>query len=258
MSVPPDIEVDAALFEFALRLGDSALVLGQRISAWTGHAPVVEEDLALTNVALDLVGQARLWLTLAGDVEGAGRDEDRLAYYRDASEYRNVLLVERPNGNFADTIVRQFLFDTWHFYLLQRLGSSNDERVAGIAQKSVREVAYHVRRSGDWVVRLGDGTDLSRTRVQAALDELWPYTGELFAPDDIDRAVAGRGIGCDLAALREPWLRHVDGILADATLARPKDGWMHSGGKSGRHTEQLGYLLAEMQSVRRSIPGDRW
>ncbi len=250
--------LDSALFEFALRLGDTTLVLGQRVSAWTGHAPIVEEDLALTNVALDLVGQARLWLTLAGQIENAGRDEDALAYFRDAHEFRNVLLVERPNGNFADTMARQFLFDTWHFYTLQRLATSRDERVAAIAQKSVREVAYHVRRSGDWVVRLGDGTDVSRARMQAALDELWPYTGELFVSDDVDRELFERGVGCDFEALREPWSLHVEGILREATLERPQDGWMHAGGKTGRHTEQLGYLLAEMQSVRRSVPGERW
>jgi ring-1,2-phenylacetyl-CoA epoxidase subunit PaaC len=249
---------DPALFEFALRLGDNALILGQGVAAWTGHAPIVEEDLALTNVALDLVGQARLWLTLAGDVEGAGRDEDRLAYFRDAHEFRNVLLVERPNGSFADTLARQFLFDTWHFFLLERLSAASDERVAGIAQKAVREVAYHLRRSGDWIVRLGDGTELSHARVQAALDELWPYTGELFRSDAVDRELAARGIGCELETLREPWLAHVREILTEATLACPPDGWMHAGGRSGRHTEQLGYVLAEMQSVRRSVPGERW
>jgi ring-1,2-phenylacetyl-CoA epoxidase subunit PaaC len=249
---------DPAFFEFALRLGDDALVLGQRVSAWTGHAPIVEEDLALTNVALDLIGQARLWLTLAGTIEGAGRDEDRLAYFRDAHDFRNALLVERPNGNFADTIARQFLFDTRHFFLLQALSASADERVAEIAAKAVREVAYHVRRSGDWVVRLGDGTELSRARISRALADLWPYTGELFRPDDVDREMAERGIGCDLAVLREPWLAHVASVVREATLELPADGWMHAGGRSGRHTEHLGYVLAEMQSVRRSVPGDRW
>ena len=249
---------DAAFAEFALRLGDNALVLGQRLSGWTGHAPIVEEDLALTNVALDLVGQARMWLSLAGDLEGRGRDEDALAYFRDAHEYRNVLLVERPNGTFADTMARQFLFDTWQFFSMQKLAASSDERVAGIAQKIVREVAYHVRRSGDWVVRLGDGTAQSRTRMQSALDDLWPYTGELFACDDVDRDLIARGIACDLESLRGPWSAHVRDICAEATLTVPTDGWMHAGGKTGRHTEQLGYVLAEMQSVRRSVPGDRW
>jgi len=254
VSVAPD----PAFAEFALRLGDNALVLGQRLSAWTAHAPVVEEDLALTNVALDLVGQARLWLTLAGELEGGGRDDDALAFFRDAHQYRNVLLVERPNGHFGDTIARQFLFDTWHYFLLQKHGASADARVAGIAQKAVREVAYHVRRSGDWVVRLGDGTAESHGRMQAAFDGLWPYTGELLASDAIDRDLARRGIGCELETLREPWSRHVGEIFAEATLTVPPDGWMQAGGKSGRHTEHLGYLLAEMQSVRRSVPGERW
>jgi ring-1,2-phenylacetyl-CoA epoxidase subunit PaaC len=249
---------DAAFAEFALRLGDNALVLGQRLSAWTGHAPIVEEDLALTNVALDLIGQARMWLALAGELEARDRDDDALAYFRDAHEYRNVLLVERPNGNFADTMARQFLFDAWQFFLMRELGASIDERVAGIAQKTLREVAYHVRRSGDWVVRLGDGTDLSRKRMQTALDDLWPYTGELFASDAIDRELAARGIGCELESLREPWSEHVRRICAEATLTVPADGWMHAGGRAGRHTEELSYVLAEMQSVRRSVPGDRW
>ncbi|MBD5635034.1 MAG: phenylacetate-CoA oxygenase subunit PaaC [Candidatus Eremiobacteraeota bacterium] len=250
--------LDPAFFEYVLGLGDDALILGQRMAGWTAHAPIVEEDLALTNVALDLVGQARMWLTLAGELEGRGRDEDRLAYFRDAHEFRNLLLVERPNGNFADTIARQFLFDTRHFFLLQRLGESTDKRVVAIARKAVREVAYHVRRSGDWVVRLGDGTALSRERMQSALDDLWPYTGELFASGDVDREMARRGIGCELEALREPWSAHVRGTLAEATLAVPQDGWMHAGGRSGRHTEELSYVLAEMQSVRRAVPGDRW
>jgi ring-1,2-phenylacetyl-CoA epoxidase subunit PaaC len=249
---------DAELFEFALRLGDNALVLGQRVAGWTGHAPIVEEDLALTNVALDLIGQARMWLSLAGEIEGRGRDEDALAYFRDAHEFRNVLLVERPNGNFADTIVRGFLFDVWHHGALGRLAHSRDERVAAIATKASREVAYHVRRGGAWVVRLGDGTQHSHALMQAAVDELWPYTGELFRSDEIDRALAARGIGVELETLREPWLAVVRDTFAEATLAVPDDGWMHAGGRSGRHTEQLGYLLAEMQSVRRAVPGERW
>ncbi len=177
------MNVRAATFEYALRLGDNALILGQRLSEWTAHGPALEEDLALTNVALDLIGHARLWLGYAGEIEGRGRDADRLAFFRDQAQFRNVLLVERPNGNYADTMARQFLFDTWHLYALQALGASRDERIASIASKAAREVAYHVRRSGDWVVRLGDGTELSHLRMQAALDAAWPYAGELCAPD---------------------------------------------------------------------------
>jgi ring-1,2-phenylacetyl-CoA epoxidase subunit PaaC len=246
------------LFTFALRLGDNALVLGQRLGEWVAHGPVLEEDLALTNVALDLVGHARLWLGYAGEVEGRGRDADRLAYFRDQGAFHNVLLVERPNGSYADTTARQFLFDAWHLYLLQALSKSADERIAAIASKAAREVAYHVRRSGDWVKRLGDGTDDSHARMQAALDDAWPYTGELFVPDAIDDELHAAGSGCDLRALRAPWDAHVSAILADATLVRPVDGWMHAGGKAGKHTEALGYLLGEMQSVARGVPAERW
>ncbi len=249
---------DTQLVDYLLRLGDNALVLGQRLSEWTGHAPIIEEDLALTNVALDLIGQARMWLAYAGEAEGCGRDEDRLAYFRDARDFRNALLVELPSGDYGRTLVREFLFDTWHFYLLGALGASREERLAGIAQKAVREVAYHVRRSGDWLVRLGDGTEHSHAKVQAALDDLWPYTGELFRSDEIDAEMVRCGIGTSLEALRGPWLEHVGRVVADATLKLPQDGWMHSGGKAGRHSEHLGYLLAEMQSVRRSVPGDHW
>jgi ring-1,2-phenylacetyl-CoA epoxidase subunit PaaC len=247
-----------ALQTYLLRLGDNALVLGQRLAEWTAHGPILEEDLALTNVALDLVGHARLWLGYASEVAGDGGDADRLAFFRDQREYRNVLLVERPNGNYADTTARQFLFDTWHLYLLRALAASRDERVAAIASKAAREVAYHVRRSSDWTIRLGDGTETSRTRMQAALDAAWPYTGELFAADAIDRELLERGIGCDLEALRTPWRAHVDHVANEATLTVPENGWMHSGGKTGRHTEALGYLLGEMQSVARSIPAQRW
>jgi ring-1,2-phenylacetyl-CoA epoxidase subunit PaaC len=249
---------DPNRFTWLVRLGDSTLVLAQRLSEWAAHGPILEEDLALTNVALDLLGHARLWLGYAGEVEGAGRDADRLAYFRDQAAYRNVLLVERPNGNYADTTARQFFFDVWYLHVLQALGTSSDERIAEIAAKAAREVAYHVRRSGDWVVRLGDGTELSHTRMQTAIDAAWPYTGELFAPDAIDDDVAARGIGCDLRSLQAPWLAHVSRVLADATLVVPEDGWMHQGGKAGRHTEALGYLLAEMQSVARGVPAERW
>lgn len=254
--------MDKTLFEYLLRLGDTALILSQRLSAWTGHGPVLEEDLALTNTALDLLGQARLWLTLAGEVEGAGRDEDALAYLRDAHQFHNALLVERPNGNYADTMARQFLFDVWHYFLLQKLEKSADERVAAIAAKALKEVTYHVRRSSDLVVRLGDGTAESHAKMQAAIDEAWRYTGELFADDSVDQDMAARGIGCELAALREPWLRHVREVLEEATLAVPDEAAADlpalRGGRQGRHTEELGYLLAEMQFLPRAYPGAKW
>lgn len=254
--------MDKALFEYLLRLGDTSLILSQRLGAWTGHGPILEEDLALTNTALDLLGQARMWLTLAGEVEGAGRDEDALAYLRDTHEFRNVLLVERDNGNYADTMARQFLFDVWHYFLLQRLEKSADERVAAIAAKSLKEVTYHVRRSSDMVVRLGDGTAESHAKMQAAIDDAWRFTGELFADDAIDQDLAARGIGCELAALRQPWLAHVREVLEEATLTVPDEAAAnhaaHRGGRQGRHTEALGYVLAEMQYLPRAYPGATW
>jgi len=254
--------MDKTLFEYLLRLGDSSLILSQRLGAWTGHGPILEEDLALTNTALDLLGQARMWLTLAGEVEGAGRDEDALAYHRDAHQFHNVLLVERDNGNYADTMARQFLFDVWHYFLLQRLEQSADERVAAIAAKSIKEVTYHVRRSSDMVVRLGDGTNESHAKMQAAIDDAWRFTGELFADDAVDQDVAARGIGCDLSALREPWIAHVRDVLEEATLTVPDDAaanhLAYRGGRQGRHTEALGYVLAEMQYLPRAYPGATW
>ncbi|MGV2898758.1 1,2-phenylacetyl-CoA epoxidase subunit PaaC [Achromobacter sp. AGC78] len=254
--------MDKTLFEYLLRLGDSSLILSQRLGAWTGHGPILEEDLALTNTALDLLGQARMWLTLAGEVEGAGRDEDALAYHRDTHQFHNVLLVERANGNYADTMARQFLFDVWHYFLLQRLEQSSDERVAAIAAKSIKEVTYHVRRSSDMVVRLGDGTDESHAKMQAAIDDAWRFTGELFADDAVDQDVAARGIGCELSALREPWMAHVREVLEEATLTVPDETaanhLAYRGGRQGRHTEELGYVLAEMQYLPRAYPGATW
>ena len=244
-----------ALFEYLLCLGDNCLILGQRLSEWCGHGPVLEEDLAFTNVALDLIGQTRLWLSYAGEVEGKGRDEDRLAFLRDAHDFRNVLLVEQPNGNFADTIARQFYFDTWHYFLLRDLQRSADQRIAEIAEKSVKEVAYHVRRSGDWVVRLGDGTQASHVKMQAAIDDLWTYTGELFTADGVDQVLREQRVAFDPANLRQPWLDHVKGILDEATLVLPAEAWMQRGGKQGVHSENLGYMLAEMQFLQRAYPG---
>jgi len=247
-----------ARFEYLLRFGDNTLVLGQRLAAWTGHAPIVEEDLALTNVALDLIGQARTWLAYAGECEGRGRDADDLAYARDGHEFRNVLLVEQRNGNFADTLARQFLFDAWHVLALERLGGSADSGVAGIARKAHKEATYHLRRSADWVVRLGDGTDVSHARMQAAVDALWPYTGELFAADAVDFEMTSSGAGFEPGTLRGRWSQDVADVFADATLSVPRECWMQQGGKRGTHSEHLTYLLAEMQSLRRSVAGERW
>lgn len=245
------------LFEYLLRLGDDALVLGQRLGEWCGHGPYLEEDIALTNFALDFIGQARLLLAYAGEVEGRGRDEDALAFFRDSMEYRNVLLVEQPNRDFGYTIVRQLLVDAWQAELYERLSVSSDTRLAEIAAKSLKETRYHFRHSAQWTVRLGDGTDESHTRVQQALDDLWVWTGELFESDDVDRAMAEAGISTDPGALRPAWDQRIDAVLAEATLERPPQQWMQSGGRRGRHTEQLGYILAEMQSVPRAHPDAR-
>lgn len=248
----------AALFEFLTRMGDNTLILGHRVSEWCGLSPVLEEDIALANVALDLIGQTQLWLGLAGEVEGAGRTADNLAYLRDAGGFRNLLLVERPNGDFGQTLMRQFLFDVWHFEMLKALEKSTDARVAEIAAKAVKEVAYHVERSSDLIIRLGDGTDESHARMQAALDDQWSYTGEMFIADDADKAVAAAGIAPDLAGLRGPWDAVVKSVLDEATLTIPDGTYAHKGGKRGVHTEHLGYILAQMQFLQRAYPGARW
>lgn len=246
-------------FEYLLRLGDNALVLSQRLTEWVGKGPALEEDMALANTALDLIGQARLWLTCAGQVEGAGRSEDRLAFGRDAHEYRNLLLVERPNGGYADTLMRQYLFDSWHLLLLEQLTCSADEQIAGVAQKARKEVMYHLRRSSDLVVRLGDGTAESHRLMQHALDELWMYTGEMFVADSVDEVLDAQGVAASVANLREPWLAQAGRTLAAATLTMPDPrAWMQKGGKQGRHSEHMGYLLAEMQFLQRAYPGLQW
>lgn len=246
-------------FQWLLRCGDNALILSQRLSAWCGKGPALEEDMAVTNVALDLLGQARLWLSYAAECEGNGRDEDQLAYLRDVHDFRNLLLVEQPNGHFGDTLARQFFFDTWHYYLLTALCQSTDAQVAAIAEKSLKEVSYHVRRSSDLIVRLGDGTEESHARMQASVDGLWMYCGEMFAPDAIDLAMAEQGIAPDLGSLHTPWLAHVSSIFHAATLRLPSPAaWMQNGGKNGRHSEHLGFLLAEMQFLQRAYPGAQW
>lgn len=246
-------------FNYLLRLGDNALILSQRLSQWCGKGPALEEDMALTNVALDLLGQARLWYAYAGEVEGKGRDEDRLAFLRDAHDFHNLLLVEQPNGNYADTLARQFYFDAWHFMLLKALSASSDPRIVEIAEKSLKEVTYHARRSGDLIVRLGDGSELSHAMLQAAMDDLWMYTGEMFQGDAVDDAMTAGGMAPRAADLRQPWLAHVREIFEEATLALPSpDAWMQKGGRQGVHTEHLGYLLAEMQFLQRAYPEAQW
>lgn len=245
-------------FEYLLRLGDDRLILGHRMSEWCGHGPMLEEDIAMANIALDLVGQGSALLTLAGATEGAGRDEDALAYFRGEPDFRNVQLVELPTGDFAFTIVRQFLFDAFSLPLWEQLTQSAFAPLAGIAGKAVKEDRYHLRHSSDWVARLGDGTDESHARAQAALDELWRFAGELFETDAVDLAVRGDGIVIDHAALQSAWQRTVREVTGRATLTLPTSTAFASGGRRGRHTEFLGHLLAEMQIVARSHPGAKW
>ncbi|MER2510004.1 MAG: 1,2-phenylacetyl-CoA epoxidase subunit PaaC [Amaricoccus sp.] len=256
--IPRPDEGQDALFEVLLRLGDATLILGHRVSEWCGHSPALEEDIALANVALDLIGQTQMWLGLAGEVEGKGRSADDLAYLRDAWDFRNPLIVERPNGDFGHTLMRQFLFDAFHFELLKALTSSSDSRVAEIAAKASKEVAYHLERSSDLVIRLGDGTDESRRRMQAALDALWPYAGELFLADEKDVAVAAEGVAPNPRDLKTAWDATVRDVLTEATLTIPEGTFAHKGGKRGVHTEYLGYILADMQFLQRAYPGSSW
>jgi ring-1,2-phenylacetyl-CoA epoxidase subunit PaaC len=256
--VPLDQESRAVLFEYLLRHGDDRLVLGHRLSEWCGHAPILEEDIALANIALDFIGQANLLLQLAGQVEGKGRDQDALAYFREAVDFRNLQLVELPKGDFGFTVVRQFLFDAYDVLLLEGLERSAHPELAGIAAKAHKEARYHLRHSAEWMVKLGDGTEESHQRAQRALDELWRFTGELFAPDDVDRRLAAAGLSPDLAALERPWRDRVSAVVRQATLTLPAAGPAMLGGRRGRHTEHLGRMLAEMQIVARSFPGATW
>lgn len=244
--------------EYLLRIGDSTLILGQRLSEWCGHAPVLEEDIALANVALDLIGQSRLVLTHASAIEGAGRDEDQLAFLRTEGEFRNVTLVELPNGDFGCTVLRSFLFCTFLRELWTALATSSDAGLAAIAAKSVKESRYHVQHAGEWVIRLGDGTDESHARMQRALDDLWPYTAELFAPTPVDDAVHAVGVGVKWTELRSAWDATVLPVLEEATLQAPEGSAFVSRGKLGVHSEHMGHLLTEMQYLQRTYPGATW
>ncbi|MES2521846.1 MAG: 1,2-phenylacetyl-CoA epoxidase subunit PaaC [Gemmatimonadota bacterium] len=250
--------VENPLFEYVLRLGDDRLVLGHRLSEWCGHGPILEEDIALSNMALDLIGHASALLALAGETEGKGRDQDALAYFREAVEFRNALIVELPKGDFAFTIMRQFLFDAYSVLVLDALSRAANEKVAAVAAKCLKEDKYHLRHSSEWVVRLGDGTEESHARAQRALDELWRFTGELFDHDAIDEAVAAEGIVVDHAAIQSVWRGMVADVLGRATLKMPEDGAYNRGGRRGRHTEHLGHMLSVMQIVARSHPGASW
>jgi ring-1,2-phenylacetyl-CoA epoxidase subunit PaaC len=255
-------ESDGALQEarcrYVMRLADTSLVLGQRLAEWIGHAPALEEELALANLSLDLIGQARLLLTYAGELEGRGRDEDALAFLRDAPEFVNLALAEQPNADFAHTIVRQWLIDAWQLEIYAGLEHSTDTRLAAIAAKALRETRYHHRFSSGWLVRLGDGTAESHRRMQSALDELWRFTAELFAPDEVDERMSRAGIAPALAALAPHWSARIEEELRAATLTQPATQPYPWHGKRGVHSEHLGHLLAEMQHLQRAYPGARW
>lgn len=249
---------DTVIASYATRLGDNALVLGQRMIELVAAGPELEEELANANLALDYIGQARMFYTYAGEREGMGRGEDDFAFLRPEQEYRHLLLVEQPNGHFGDSIVRQVLFQSWYLLLLDALARCSDEGLAGIAARALKEVRYHLRHSSQWLIRLGDGTAASHARVQASLDELWRYTGEMFVADDLDEDLRVMFDGPDLGFIEAAWGDNVAGIIAEATLEMPADQPMASGGKQGRHTEHFGYLLAELQFLQRTYPGAEW
>ncbi len=246
------------MLEYILRLGDNNLILAQRLGEWCGHGPVLEQDIAITNIALDLLGQARMYLAYAAELEGQNRTEDDLAFFRDAHQFRNALLTEQPNQDWAFTIVRQFFFDNFNYHNLIALCQSKDERLSAIAEKALKEATYHLRFSSEWVVRLGDGTPISQQKMQTAVDALWMFSGELIKPDPLDDAMLAAGIGSDLHQISAQWHQKTEAILAEATLTKPADPWMQSGGKQGEHSEHLGFILAEMQHVQRAYPGNEW
>ena len=249
---------ETPLVLYALRRADDALILGHRLSEWCGHAPALEEDMALANMGLDLLGQARELYSYAAKVEGRGNDEDRFAYLRDVRQYRNLLLLEQPNGDFAHTMVRQFFYAGFADLYWRAMMKSGDATLAAIAAKSEKESAYHLRHSSEWMVRLGDGTEESHARAQAAIDDLWAYTGEMFAIDDSERDLIDGSVAVDPASLHPQWLKTVSDIVGEATLALPKSDWMQQGGRSGRHSEHLGHLLSELQSMQRTFPRATW
>lgn len=246
------------LATYALRLGDDALVLAQRLAEWSAKAPELEEDVALTNIGLDLLGQARALLSYAGEVEGKGRDEDSLAFLREERDFLNVQLVEQPNGDFAQTIARQLFFSSWQLAVYDGLTSSADDTIAAVAAKGVKEVAYHHDHAVQWTLRLGDGTSESHQRMQAGLDRMWPFVEELFVSDEVEASLTEQGVAVDVSTLRADWEEPVGAVLAEATLERPDASWTARGGRNGIHSESFGYLLAEMQHLHRSHPGARW
>lgn len=247
-----------SLFEYVLRLGDDSLILGHRLSEWCGHGPILEEDIAMTNISLDLVGQATSLLGYAGELEGNGRDADALAFLRFDRDYKNVLLVEQPNGDFGMTMLRQFFFDAYCKPLFEKLQHSTDQHLAAIAEKSLKETKYHLKHSSEWVIRLGDGTEESNARIQDSLNTLWRYTNELFFTDEVDAELVEKGIVPSLQEIQNEWNATVTAVLNEATLTIPTNNWKQEGGRKGLHSEHLGYILAELQYMQRAYPNMQW
>lgn len=247
-----------ARYNYILRIADDSMILSQRLGEWCGHGPFLEEDIALTNFTLDHVGQATNFYEYLAQIAGDGRTADDIAFLRKENEYVNVLLVEQPNGNYADTIAREFFFDVFRKLLFEKLTHSKDEQLAGIAEKSLKETKYHVKHTTDWMLRLGDGTELSHLRLQEAVNQLWKFTDELFYQDEIDKEMIEAGIGVDLSSLKNEWLKIVDEVFAEATIEKPTTKWTFKGGRDGVHSEHMGYLLTEMQFMQRAYPGMEW
>ena len=246
------------LYNYSLHLADNSMILGQRCGEWCGHGPVLEQDIALTNIALDLIGEARSFYQLAADLKGGNANEDTVAFLRDVLAYRNVLLVEQPNYDWAYTIVRQFFYDVFHFYLHSELIDSNEPSLSNIAAKSLKEVTYHLKWSSEWMIRLGDGTDISRDKMQDAVNGLWEFTGELFMPSSIEQQAFEAGFAPDLNILKPLWQEKVEDILAESTLFIPENKYQQKGGKTGVHSEHMGFILADMQFLQRAYPGANW
>lgn len=246
------------LFKYILRWADNSLIHGQRLAQWCGHGPVLEEDIALTNTALDYIGQATNLYKYAAQVEGLGRDEDQIAFLRDEWEYYNLILLEQPNGDYAFTMARQFFFASWYYMVLNEMAQSKDEFLSGFAVKSAKELKYHVVHARDWVLRMGDGTDESHQRIQKAVDAVWAYLPEMFDMDALDQSMVEQGVGVDFKKIQPQWRAQIEAVLNEATLRIPAYGWGHSGGKNGKHSEHLGYILTEMQYLQRAYPGAKW
>ena len=246
------------LYNYILGVADNSLILGQRIGELCGHGPSLETDIACTNVSLDLFGQVRSYFQYAAEISGEGKTEDDIAFLRRERDYKNVLLVEQPNTDFAYTIVRQFLFDVYHLLFLEQLQNSTDDTLVAIAKKSIKEVSYHERFSTDWIIRLGDGSDESHERIQSAINNLWTYTDELFHTTSSDKAMVEQGVGVDVTKLKETYYVKVNSVLEKSTIEIPESKWFQKGGKNGIHTEHLGYLLADMQYMQRTYPGMEW